>query len=401
MSETSFDLLVIGAGIVGISTALQISRTRPDWRIAVLEKEPGAALHQTGHNSGVIHAGVYYAPGSLKARFCKAGNNETVAFCREQGLPFEICGKLLVATDEVELQRMDALEQRCKDNGLKVERLGPEQVSEREPNIRGLGALYVPTSGITDYAAMARRMADLLTERGGELIYGAQPRSITEDGSGVTVETGSRTYRARYLVACAGLQSDRVARMAGLNPGCRIVPFRGEFFKVRGKNPGFVRSLIYPIPDPSMPFVGIHLTRMIDGTLKVGPNALMNPGRETYRKFAFNPRDLVEAATYPGLWRLVARNAGYAREEIRNSLSKRRYLEICRRYCPDLTLDDLVPGKAGIRAQAVAANGDMIGDFLIRSTDRMVHLCNAPSPAATSALPIGAHLRDMVLSRVE
>jgi len=391
-----YDFLVIGGGIVGLASARALAHRHPHARIAVLEKEAALATHQTGHNSGVIHAGVYYAPGSLKARFCAAGVDATIAFCRSHNLPYEQCGKLLVATNPVELQRMDALEGRCRQNGLDPIRLSAAELTDREPAIAGLGALLVERTGIADYRAIALAMADEVRARGGEIRTGTEITAISEGADTVIVETRSGRFETRFLVACAGLQADRVARMAGLDVDFRIVPFRGEFYKLAPARGRIIRHLIYPIPDPALPFVGVHLTRMIDGSIKIGPNAVLARAREGYGKADINLRDLGDTLRYRGFWKLAGRHWKSGVTEMRNSLSRAAYLELARKYCPSLTLDDLVPYEAGIRAQVVMDDGTMQNDFMLRETKRMLHVCCAPSPAATSAIPIGSHVADLV-----
>lgn len=393
------DFLVIGGGIVGLSSAMQLAERHPGASVAVVEKEAELGTHQTGHNSGVIHAGVYYQPGSLKARFCAAGVDATIDFCRRHNLPFEQCGKLLVATSRIELQRMDGLEERCRQNGLSPIRLSAGELTDREPAITGLGALLVERTGIADYRAIALAMADEVRARGGEISLETEVRAIAEGPDAVTVETSRGTLRARVLVACAGLQADRIARMAGIATDFRIVPFRGEFYKLAPERGRIITHLIYPIPDPALPFVGVHLTRMIDGSIKIGPNAVLARAREGYGKADVNLRDLGDTLRYPGFWKLAGRHWKSGLTEMRNSLSKAAYLELARKYCPSLTLDDLLPYKAGIRAQAVMDDGTLQNDFMLRETKRMLHVCCAPSPAATSAIPIGTHVADLVGAR--
>lgn len=387
-----YDYLVIGGGIVGASTAMQLGEAYPDARIALIEKEDSLAAHQTGHNSGVIHAGVYYAPGSMKARFCRAGVEATVAFSRRHDIPVVQCGKMIVATEPEELPRMDALKARAEQNGLRIARLGPEELREREPNVRGRGALFVSVTGIADYPAITRAMGEVIAAQGGEVHLGAAVRRIQEDAGGVSVETDARSFRTRQLIVCGGLQADRLARMAGLAADFAIVPFRGEYYRLAPRHDRIVNSLIYPVPDPEVPFLGVHLTRMIGGFVTVGPNAVLGLAREGYRKTEVSLRDMAAMAGYAGFWRVMAKNLSHGLGEARNSLSLRRYLSLCQRYAPDLELSDLLPYPAGIRAQAVSHDGTLVHDFLIKQTSRMLHVCNAPSPAATSALPIGAHI---------
>ena len=399
MSRPSYDIAVIGGGIVALATAVALLERFPGCGLVVLEKEAGVGRHQTSHNSGVIHAGIYYAPGSLKARLCRDGAEATKAFCTEHGIPFELCGKLLVATTPVELERMVDLQDRAGINGIGCERLSGAELVEREPNVMGLGALFVPSTGIVDYRLVCEALRHQVVVLGGEVQLGAEADRLHETGDAVEVGAGDRSWTARQVVACAGLQADRVAQLAGLDPEFRIVPFRGEYYRLPDSRNGIVRSLIYPIPDPALPFLGIHLTRMIDGFVTVGPNAVLGLAREGYAKSAVNRRDVVDMVRFPGFWRVIGANLRSGVVEMRNSLWKRGYLKECRKYCPSLTLDDLLPYQAGIRAQAVHRDGSLEHDFLFAETERMVHVCNAPSPAATSALPIGRMIADRVAAQ--
>ncbi|MFG6177580.1 L-2-hydroxyglutarate oxidase [Halomonas sp. THAF12] len=387
-----YDFIIIGGGILGMSTAMQLKQAYPDRRMLVVEKEREAARHQTGHNSGVIHAGVYYTPGSLKARFCLEGNRATKAFCEAHDIPFESCGKLLVATNDLEMQRMQALWERTEANGLTREWLGAEALAEREPNITGVGGIFVPSSGIVDYAAVTRAMAAEFERLGGEVRFGAEVTGLAERRQEVVVSTTAGEFSGRYLVSCSGLMADRVIRMLGQDPGFTICPFRGEYYRLLERHNAIVNHLIYPIPDPSMPFLGVHLTRMIDGSVTVGPNAVLALKREGYRRRDVSPRDLAQMFTNPGILKVLGRNLRPGLVEMKNSLHRRGYLELVRKYCPSLTLDDLEPYPAGVRAQAVSRDGKLVDDFLFVNTPRTVNVGNAPSPAATSALPIGAHI---------
>jgi L-2-hydroxyglutarate oxidase len=391
----SYDLCVIGGGIVGLASALKFSDAHPNASLIVLEKEAWPGLHQTGHNSGVIHSGIYYAPGSLKAELCRKGVAETEAFCRAQNIATIQCGKLLVATDEGELNRMDQLFERAQENKVEAERIDAQELRSREPNITGLGAIFVPSTGIVDYKHICNAMAAKLKKRGVQIVYQAEVTSIEETGGGVTISaSGDRQWQAEYLVACAGLQSDRLARLAGLKTAFQIIPFRGEYYRLPAAKNTIVKSLIYPVPNPALPFLGIHLTRMIDGGVTVGPNAVLGWAREGYPKFSFSLQDTAEFLRFPGFWRVIGANMRSSISELCNSLSKKHYLEQCRKYCPSLELDDLQPEEAGIRAQAVLNDGTLVHDFLFEETERMLHVCNAPSPAATSALPIGELIAD-------
>jgi L-2-hydroxyglutarate oxidase len=387
------DLAVIGGGILGLATALRLQAVRPGLAVTLLEKEPAVARHQTGRNSGVLHAGISYAPGSLKAEFCRRGLERTVAFCREHGLPHEQRGKLIVATSAVEMARMAALHERASRNGLPLERLDRADLERREPNIAGLGALYSPTTGIVDYTAVTETMAALFAGNGGDIRLGARVAALSETARGVTLHlAGGGQVAARHLVVCAGLEADRLAGMCGLADDFRIVPFKGEYFRLAARHDQVVHHMIYPVPDPALPFLGVHLTPMIGGYVTVGPNAVLSLSREGYRKAAFKARDVAEMLGFPGFWRTMAANLRPGLHEARMSLFRRSYLGACRRYCPGLELDDLTPYRPGIRAQAVMRDGTLVHDFLIRRTARSIHVCNAPSPAATSALPIAEHV---------
>lgn len=391
------DYCVIGGGIVGLATAMRLLQRYPGSSVVVVEKETRLARHQTGHNSGVIHAGIYYTPGSLKAELCLKGAAATKAFCTEHHIPFETCGKLLVATDAGEMQRMEALWERSKVNNVEAEKVSAGELKEREPRISGLGALYVPSTGIVNYAAVCRETGRVIESLGGEIRLGAPVMHIKEDGAQVSIEAGGKTITARQLIACAGLQSDRIATLSGLKINHQIVPFRGEYFTLPPDKNDIVKHLIYPIPNPALPFLGIHLTRMIDGSVTVGPNAVLGFAREGYAKGAVNMSDVAEYVRFPGFWKTMFANLGSGLSEFRDSMWKSGYLRECQKYCPELTLDDLLPREAGIRAQAVMRDGTLVHDFLFMETDRMLHVCNAPSPAATSAIPIA----DMIVDKVE
>lgn len=396
-----YDFIIIGGGILGMSTAMQLQQRYPDKRILLLEKESGPAQHQTGHNSGVIHAGVYYTPGSLKARFCLEGNRRMKAFCDEHQVKYDVCGKLLVATNDLEMQRMQALWERTEANGLEREWLSADALHEREPNITGIGAIFVPSSGIVNYAQVTQAMAQVFQQLGGEIRYGHAVNAILEARKEVRVSTEQQTFVSQYMVSCSGLMADRVVRMLGLKPQFTICPFRGEYYLLPQQHNQIVNHLIYPIPDPSMPFLGVHLTRMIDGTTTVGPNAVLALKREGYRKTDISPRDLLQMFTNPGILRVLANNLRPGLVEMKNSLFKSAYLQEVRKYCPSITQTDLTPYPAGVRAQAVSRDGKLIDDFLFINTRRSVNVCNAPSPAATSSLPIGEHIVAQVVSLLE
>ncbi|WP_171168334.1 L-2-hydroxyglutarate oxidase [Streptomyces sp. I05A-00742] len=401
MGAYDCDVLVIGGGIVGLSTAYAVTRAAPGTSVVVLEKEPGPARHQTGRNSGVIHSGIYYPPGSLKARFAVQGAAEMVKFCTEHGLPHEVTGKLIVATDRAELPRLHALVQRGRGNGIPVRELGPAQIAEFEPEVRGVGAIHVGTTGVCDFGAVAARLARLAEDAGASVRYGAEVRVVGRRGSTVAVRTADGTVvRARALVNCAGLHSDRVARLAGDDPGVRILPFRGEYYALAPSAEGRVRGLVYPVPDPAFPFLGVHLTRGIDGHVHLGPNAVPALAREGYAWRTVRPRELAGTAAFPGTWRLARRHWRYGAGEVRRSLSKPAFTAAVRRLLPDVTADDLIPAPSGVRAQAVLRDGTLADDFLFARSPRMVHVLNAPSPAATASLPIGREVARRVLAEL-
>ena len=397
-----YDFVIIGGGIIGMSTAMQLIDVYPDARIALLEKESGPACHQTGHNSGVIHAGVYYTPGSLKAKFCLAGNLATKAFCDQNGIRYDVCGKMLVATSTIEMERMRALWNRTAANGLEREWLNAEELHEREPNITGLGGIFVPSSGIVSYREVTAAMARIFQAKGGEIVYNAEVSGLKEHAAGVIVHTRQgQEYEGATLISCSGLMADRLVKMLGVEPGFIICPFRGEYFRLAPEHNHIVNHLIYPIPDPAMPFLGVHLTRMIDGSVTVGPNAVLAFKREGYRKRDISLSDTLEILGSSGIRRVLQNNLRSGLSEMKNSLCKSGYLRRVQKYCPSLTLKDLQPWPAGVRAQAVSPDGKLIDDFLFVTTPRSIHTCNAPSPAATSALPIGAHIVSKVHALLE
>ncbi|AOF93261.1 L-2-hydroxyglutarate oxidase [Sinorhizobium sp. RAC02] len=391
-----FDYCVIGGGIVGLATAMRLLETYPGSSLILIEKEDALGKHQTGHNSGVIHAGIYYPPGSLKAELCRKGADATKTFCAENGIRFEVCGKLLVATSALEVSRMEALYERSRENTIEVQRVSEGELKEREPNIRGLGALFVPSTGIVSYAEICQAMGRRIKALGGEVRLSTRITGIREAIDSVDIAAAGESWQAKRLVICGGLQSDRLAVIAGLAIEHRIVPFRGEYYRLPAAKNDIVRHLIYPIPDPTLPFLGVHLTRMIDGSVTVGPNAVIGFAREGYPRLSVNFADMADYALFPGFWKTVFAHRGSAVTELKNSLWKRGYLEECRKYCPSLELADLLPHEAGIRAQAVGKDGALIHDFLFAQTDRMLHVCNAPSPAATSAIPIA----EMIIDRM-
>ncbi|MET9171289.1 L-2-hydroxyglutarate oxidase [Streptomyces misionensis] len=392
------DVLVVGGGIVGLSTAYAISRAAPGTRVTVLEKEPGPARHQTGRNSGVVHSGIYYRPGSLKARYAVRGAAEMVKFCAEYGIDHAVTGKLIVATERAELPRLHALVQRGRENGIPVRELGPAQLTEYEPEVRGLAAIHVGTTGVCDFTAVARRLAEA---SGAEIRYGARVvRVDRRPERGVAVRTAAGdVVRGRVLVNCAGLHCDELARLTGDDPGVRIVPFRGEYYELA--RPELVRGLVYPVPDPAFPFLGVHLTRGVDGVVHIGPNAVPALAREGYGWGVVRPRELAGTMAWPGSWALARRHWRYGAGELRRSVSKGAFLEAVRRLLPAVRAEDLVRAPAGVRAQAVLRDGALVDDFLIKEGARAVHVLNAPSPAATASLPIGREIARRALGMLD
>ncbi len=394
-----FDFAIVGGGIIGLSTARALLQRYPNARLLVLEKESGLARHQTGHNSGVIHSGVYYEPGSLKARYTREGVAALVEFCREQGIEHEICGKVIVATEPDELPLLDNLHERGLENGLKVEKIGPEELRELEPHASGLAALKVPEAGIVDFARIAEALATLVEEEGGELRTSTEVEGISETNNEVEISTNGGTFRARTLVNCAGLHSDHMARLSGVEAGVKIVPFRGEYYELRPEKRYLVKNIIYPVPDPNFPFLDVHLTRTIEGGVDAGPNAVLALAREGYKKTDFNLRDSIEVLTYPGLWRLARTYWRTGLGEIVRSFNKKAFVRSLKKLVPEVEEEDLVPIEAGVRAQALTKDGKLVDDFLIVEGKNSVHVLNAPSPAATAAIPIGETIAKRIAER--
>jgi len=391
---TGRTVTIIGGGIIGLALAQRLSST--GYAVTLLEKEDHWAAHQTGHNSGVIHAGPYYKPGSLKATMCLAGNQSMTEFAREHGVDFETCGKLIVATSEAELPRLEALAVRAISNGVTCRLVSIEEAREFEPHVGGVKALRVENTGIIDYSAVSTKLADLATAQGAQLILGAAATAIHASEQEVVVEYDGGTVSSDLLINAAGLHSDRIARLAGLTPTVQIVPFRGEYFELSDASRHLVRGLIYPVPDPEMPFLGVHFTRMVDGAVHAGPNAVLALSREGYRWSAISPRDLFTTLSFPGFLRFASKNVRTGGREIVRSLSKRRFARDLARLVPEITTSDLVPSGAGVRAQAFGRDGVLIDDFVIQQNRRQIHVLNAPSPAATSALEIARHVSGLV-----
>lgn len=385
----AYDYAVIGGGIVGFSTAYHIGQFHPGARVLLLEKEAGPAKHQTGRNSGVIHSGIYYKPGSFKARFARDGARSMVEFCRQHGIPHDVCGKVIVATKPSELPLLENLYLRGLQNEVPVEKVAPERVLEIEPHVRCVGGVLVKSTGITDYVAVCHKFHELILDAGGEVKFNHPVRSLRESGKVKVICTETGEFDAKFVINCAGLHSDRVARMAGADPGSRIVPFRGEYYELVPEKRHLVNTLIYPVPNPDFPFLGVHFTKMIDGSVHAGPNAVLALKREGYFKTDFNMRDFSETMTFAGFWKLMKRNLGEGLKEVHRSLFKSAFVSSLQQLIPEISSEDLVPCKAGVRAQALSDDGQLVDDFLIVKGNGTLHVCNAPSPAATAALEIG------------
>ena len=383
-----YDFAIIGGGIVGLATGAALGRKYPFARILLLEKEASFAQHQTGRNSGVIHSGIYYKPGSLKAEMAQTGNQSMRAFCYEYGVPFDVCGKLIVATRSEELPQLDAIYDRSLKNGVPAIRLSQEEAREIEPHVSCIAALRVPTTGIVDYKQVCHALVHEIQQQGGELKAGTEVLGIAETPLGHLLETSWGSIETRYMINCAGLHSDRVAKLGGVDPKATIVPFRGEYFELVPERRHLVKHLIYPVPNPAFPFLGVHFTRMMDGGIHAGPNAVLSFKREGYHKSDFSWRDLSEVLTFPGFWKLSARYYKEGAQEMFRSLSKAAFTRSLQRLIPEIKSEDLVPSKAGVRAQALLRDGSMVDDFLLIEGKNSLHVCNAPSPAATASLEI-------------
>ncbi|HEX7004737.1 MAG TPA: L-2-hydroxyglutarate oxidase [Trueperaceae bacterium] len=393
MLKADFDLAIVGGGIVGLATGLAISERSPELSIVVIEKEADVARHQTGHNSGVVHSGIYYRPGTLRARLCVEGVKLLRQFCEEQELPYDRCGKVIVATHEDELPRLETLFERGTRNGVPgIEMIGPERLREIEPQAAGVKAIWSPNTSIVDYGAIARRYAEILRERGAHFQFGSEVTGIREAEGLLRIATASGEIRSRFLINCAGLYSDEVARMAGHRPDVQVVPFRGEYYRLRPEKRELVRGMIYPVPDPAFPFLGVHLTSTVKGEVEAGPNAVFAFAREGYGWGRIAPRELAQSLRYPGVWQLARKHWRVAAFEYYRSLSKRAFVQSLQRLVPSLREEDVVKDGAGVRAQALNRDGSLVDEFVIISSRRALHVLNAPSPAATASLAIGRHL---------
>lgn len=394
----AFDLAVVGAGIVGAATAFKLARKYPGKSILVLEKEEAPARHQTGRNSGVIHSGIYYKPGSYKARLCANGRDQLYAFAAEYGIAHDRCGKIIVATEPEELERLENIYRRGTENGLEgIRYLEADEIRSVEPHVRGLKAILVPQTGIIDYVGTTAKLLELATAGGGEVLYGTRVTGSSTGTDAVTLHTAAGDFTARFVFYCAGLQSDRMANKDGLQPGMKIVGFRGDYYHLSESARTKVKNLIYPVPDPAFPFLGVHFTRMVDGSVECGPNAVFSFKREGYSRTAFSLKDSWEALTYGGTWKLFARHWRQGLDEYRRAFSKRLFLKALQRMVPDLALEDLEPAKAGVRAQALQDNGFLVDDFAFSFSERSIHVLNAPSPAATASLAIA----DEIIAKAE
>lgn len=394
------DLVVIGGGIVGLAAAYRIGERFPALSIAVLEKEPGVGRHQSGRNSGVLHSGIYYEPGSLRAQICRAGKQEMEEFCRTQSLPYEVCGKVIVAVNAAELPALDRILERGHRNGVRCERIGAEHLRDIEPHTAGIAAIHVPDAGIVDYVRVCERLAHLVGEHGGHVVANFRVTAIEAHGDRVVVRGPAGEITAKRVINCAGLYSDRVARLSGQKLGARIVPFRGEYWQLVPAAQHLCRNLIYPVPDARFPFLGVHFTRMVQGGVECGPNAVFAFAREGYGKLDVNGRDLLEALGYAGFRRLAARHWRKGLDEFRRSFSKPAFVRALQRLVPAIRSEHLVPCRAGVRAQALAPDGELIHDFVLEECGRVLNVCNAPSPAATSSLRIGTLIADRLAPRI-
>jgi (S)-2-hydroxyglutarate dehydrogenase len=393
MTDSHYHVIIVGGGIVGLAVALEITQRFPRLRLLLLEKEAGVGQHQSGHNSGVIHSGVYYKPGSLKARLCVDGARAMVEFCRTHGIPHQICGKVIVATHQEELPRLEELHRRGEANGIPGLRLiGPDELRAIEPHAMGIRALVVPATGITDYTAVCEKYAELIIRQGGTILTSTQVTGLKNLPAETAVETSGPSFTTKYLINCAGLFSDRIARMAGGNSETIIVPFRGEYYDLIPQRASLVCALIYPVPDPQFPFLGVHFTRRINGTVDAGPNAVLAFRREGYRRSDFSLRDLAASLAFPGFWRMAAKHWRSGMDEFHRSFSKAAFVRALQRLLPELRAEDLVPGGSGVRAQALRRDGALVDDFQFVPSGRMLHVLNVPSPAATASLVIAREI---------
>lgn len=396
MNQT-FDIIIIGGGIIGTATALSILNVKPV-KLLLLEAESSLAAHQTGNNSGVIHSGLYYKPGSLKADNCTTGREMMYAFCEEHKIPFDRCSKIVVATNKEEIAALNILEERGRANGLtSIRRISAEEIKEYEPYACGIDGLFVPQTGIVDYVSVTNKYADLIRDKGGRIMLNSKLTSAKRDGKDLVLFTEDKEYRTKFVVNCGGLQSDRIAKLFNVDPKLKIIPFRGEYYKLKKEKEYLVKNLIYPVPDPQFPFLGLHFTRMITGGIEAGPNAVLAFKREGYKKTDFSIRDILEMKLYPGFWKMAAKYYMMGFQEFRRSFSKKLFVQSLQKLVPEIQYDDIEVGGAGVRAQALEPDGKLVDDFRIVEAERMVHVLNAPSPAATASLSIGKTISKMVI----
>jgi L-2-hydroxyglutarate oxidase len=398
----NYDAAIVGGGIVGLATAYRLLEARPQLKVLLLEKEPGLAMHQTGRNSGVLHSGLYYRPGSEKARLSVSGLQQMIAFCREHGVAHDQCGKIVVATDESELPRLETLWERGNANGLiGLRKLNPQQIKEIEPYAAGVAAIHVPQEGIVDYSAVCETLARLIRGKGGEIKVSAHVQKLLSDNGERVIETSAGSFRAKLVVCCGGLHSDRLVKASGQKPAAKIIPFRGEYFQIKKERQFLVRNLIYPVPDPKFPFLGVHFTRMMRGGIEAGPNAVLAFAREGYRWSNINVRDLAESLSFPGLWKFLTRYPSLWSYEVFRSLSRAEFTRSLQKLVPEIRSDDLTTGGSAVRAQAMTPDGNLIEDFHFEEGRGVLHVINAPSPAATAALAIGARISEKVLTQLK
>ena len=398
----NYDAVIVGGGIVGLATAFRLLDARPQFKLLLLEKESKLAAHQTGNNSGVLHSGLYYKPGSEKAKLSVSGLQQMTAFCREHGISHEICGKIVVATTEEELPRLENLLERGNANGLQgLRKINPRQIKEIEPHAAGIAAIHVPQEGIVDYRAVCEKLGELIRKRGGEIRLNARVKKIVPDGNEKILGTSAGNFRAKFVITCGGLHSDRLVKASGQRPSAKIIPFRGEYFQIKKERQFLVRNLIYPVPDPKFPFLGVHFTRLIHGGIEAGPNAVLAFAREGYRWSKINPRDLAESLCFPGLWKFLANYPSICGYEIWRSLSKKEFCRSLQKLVPEIRETDLETDGAGVRAQAMTSDGKLVEDFHFEEARGILHVVNAPSPAATASLAIGQKISERVLAQLK
>lgn len=391
-----YDVVIVGGGIVGLSTGMAIYEKYPGIKLLVIEKESEIAMHQTGNNSGVIHSGIYYTPGSFKARFAKQGSKDMQEFCKKHEIAYDMCGKVIVASNAEELPLLDDLYERGLENELDIEKIDRARLKELEPHVAGVAGIHVPQAGIVNYTEVSKKFAEIIKDNGGEILLETELIKINEQSDSVTLETSRGHFEAKLAINCAGLHSDRVAEATGYKTDMKIVPFRGEYYVLKPEKRDLVKNLIYPVPNPKFPFLGVHFTRMIGGTIEAGPNAVLGFKREGYKKTDINVKDTLESIMFPGLWKLGGKFMKEGISEYARSFSKTMFTKSLQKMIPEITEDDLIPAPAGVRAQAITSDGQMVDDFEIIQGKRSIHVCNAPSPAATASIGIGKEVASRV-----